>query len=82
MPKERPFLKRCRKGIGKSKKLYVTADTKGPVSPCGACRQVIAEFMDQDGEVILANVNGEKRTVTIQQLLPGAFEAGDMDEQK
>lgn len=38
--------------------------------------------MDQDGEVILANVNGEKRTVTIQQLLPGAFEAGDMDEQK
>ncbi|GAK11469.1 cytidine deaminase [Geomicrobium sp. JCM 19039] len=76
------IFKAMSEGHRKIKKLYVTADTEGPVSPCGACRQVIAEFMDSTGEVILGNLKGETRTVTIATLLPGAFEAGDMNDKQ
>jgi cytidine deaminase len=45
--------------------------TPGPreLSPCGACRQVMAEFMDDDALVI---VDGS-RTYTLGELLPDAF---------
>ncbi|MBB6448837.1 cytidine deaminase [Geomicrobium halophilum] len=62
------------------KRVAVIADTKDPVSPCGACRQVMMEFMDKDAEVILTNLSGDIKQMTVAQLLPGAFEAGDMDE--
>lgn len=39
------------------------------VSPCGACRQVMAEFMD-DGALVI--VDGSK-TYTLGELLPDAF---------
>jgi cytidine deaminase len=39
--------------------LAVVADTDGPVSPCGACRQVIAEFCAADMPVYLSNLNDE-----------------------
>lgn len=42
-------------------------------SPCGACRQVIAEFLDQESNVILANEKEEYEITTVQKLLPGAF---------
>lgn len=42
-------------------------------SPCGACRQVIAEFLDQDTQVILANEKEEYQLTTVEKLLPGAF---------
>ncbi|AXF54695.1 cytidine deaminase [Salicibibacter kimchii] len=67
-------------GAKRLKKIAVVADTKEPVSPCGACRQVMAEFMDPEAEVVLANVKGDRKKVTVSELLPGAFEAGDMDE--
>lgn len=41
--------------------------------PCGACRQVICEFMPQDASVIATNHLGQKKTWTVQQLLPDAF---------
>lgn len=44
-------------------------------SPCGICRQVLAEFGPQT-RVILANLDGEIRlTVTVDGLLPDAFSA-------
>ena len=33
-----------KEGVREFAALCVTADTPGPVSPCGACRQVMAEF--------------------------------------
>ena len=36
--------------------LLVIADTKGPVAPCGACRQVISEFFAADAVITLTNV--------------------------
>lgn len=42
--------------------------------PCGACRQVIAEFAAADATVCFLQ-NGKPVTRTIRELLPSAFEA-------
>lgn len=43
------------------------------VGPCGACRQVLAEF-DQDMTVVLADHDGgDVRSVSLRELLPAAF---------
>mgnify|MGYP000402913479 FL=1 len=47
--------------------LCVVADTSGPVSPCGACRQVMREFGIQT--VILANMKGDFKITTVEELL-------------
>ncbi|AGA23838.1 Cytidine deaminase [Bacillus subtilis subsp. subtilis str. BSP1] len=39
--------------------LAVAADTPGPVSPCGACRQVISELCTKDVIVVLTNLQGQ-----------------------
>ncbi|CQR73923.1 Cytidine deaminase [Sporomusa ovata] len=56
--------------------IAIVADTPGPVSPCGACRQVMAEFGIR--KIILANLNGKQRTVTMEELLPFSFAKGDI----
>ncbi|AZU64251.1 cytidine deaminase [Neobacillus mesonae] len=58
--------------------IVVVGDTEGPISPCGACRQVMAEFCDQDTKVILANLNGAIKETTIAELLPGFFSSKDL----
>ncbi|WP_040228837.1 cytidine deaminase [Bhargavaea cecembensis] len=58
--------------------LAVVADTPGPVSPCGACRQVLSEFCPADMPVYLTNLKGDLLETTVGQLLPGAFKAEDM----
>lgn len=57
--------------------IAVIADAPGPVSPCGACRQVMAEFAPAM-RVLLANLKGEVRVTSVQELLPGAFTPGDL----
>lgn len=51
--------------------IAVVADTETPVSPCGACRQVMAEF--KMPRVLLANRN-ERVEFSLEQLLPRASE--------
>ncbi|EMA6343197.1 cytidine deaminase [Bacillus cytotoxicus] len=58
--------------------LVITGKTDGPISPCGACRQVIAEFCNPEMPVLLTNVKGDEKEVTVEQLLPGAFLKGDL----
>jgi len=58
--------------------IAVVADTKGPVSPCGACRQVLAEFCDENTKIYLTNLHGNTEEWTMAQLLPGAFRSSDM----
>jgi cytidine deaminase len=43
--------------------------------PCGACRQVLREFGGPNGDlrVIVADLEGDNRTFTIDQLLPEGF---------
>ena len=44
-----------------------------PASPCGACRQVISELMDQDAFVVYGNDIDAVYEMTVKDLLPGAF---------
>ncbi|WP_062104650.1 cytidine deaminase [Bacillus niameyensis] len=60
--------------------LTVIADTDEPVSPCGACRQVIAELCPKDMVVVLANLSGKTKIVTVEELLPFAFSSEDLHE--
>ncbi len=55
--------------------LAVVADTQVPISPCGACRQVLAEFGVK--RVLLAN-RGERLEFALEELLPRAT-AGILD---
>ena len=56
--------------------IAVVADTDRPCSPCGACRQVIGEFKIPC--IIMANLKGEYRTVTLEELLPFSFSNTDL----
>lgn len=62
--------------------LAVVADINDPVTPCGACRQVLIEFCPPDMPVILANYTGKQKVTTVSQLLPGAFVKEDLDRVK
>lgn len=63
------------------KTIAVVADTDGPVSPCGACRQVLSEFFPPAGKVILGNLKGDIQVTTVAELLPGAFQAEDFQDE-
>lgn len=66
--------------LKKVKTFAIIADCARPVSPCGACRQVMAEFLNKDTEVILFNLEKDSITRTVEQLLPYSFEQGDLNE--
>lgn len=53
--------------------IAVIGDSPGPISPCGACRQVMSELCPQDMPVLLANLQGDQQQTTVAALLPGAF---------
>jgi len=48
--------------------------TKNGGFPCGSCRQVLAEF-GLDIEVIVSDLDGEFKTMTVADLLPHSFGA-------
>ncbi len=61
------------------KALLVIAKTDRPVSPCGACRQVMSELMEKDTLVVLTNELGDYRETTVQNLLPYSFNGDDLN---
>lgn len=58
--------------------LALSADTDGPCSPCGACRQVISELFPKDGAIVMTNLKGDEQETTIGELLPYAFSEDDL----
>lgn len=53
--------------------LLVIADSPTPITPCGGCRQRIAEFAAPDTRIVLAGPDGPTTETTLGALLPGAF---------
>jgi cytidine deaminase len=53
--------------------LAVIGDSPNPVSPCGACRQVMSELCDDTMPVLLGNLHGDTQETTVAALLPGSF---------
>lgn len=56
--------------------LAVVADTPQPTAPCGACRQVMAEFGVRT--IIMSNIKGALHVIAIEELLPYAFSNKDL----
>lgn len=59
--------------------ILVVADCPTPVPPCGGCRQKIAEFAGPECKVVMTTTSGLSATMTVADLLPGAFDASFMD---
>ena len=70
------IFKAVSEGHTKFKALAVVADTEGPCAPCGACRQVMAEF--KIPLIIMGNLMGNIKIVTIEEVLPFSFSECDV----
>lgn len=55
------------------KEILVISHVDQAWPPCGFCRQVIAEFADQNTLVHIANKNGETKTLKLLDVLPEPF---------
>jgi cytidine deaminase len=59
--------------------VVVCADTQAPLTPCGGCRQRLAEFGRADTIVRAAGPQGERARWTLGALLPAAFSLDDRE---
>lgn len=57
--------------------IVVYTESDEPSSPCGACRQVLFEF-SPSAAVYLVNHRGRVIKTSVDELLPGAFDAGKL----
>ena len=62
----------CRKPLV----VVVVADTEKPIPPCGACRQVIAEFNPNAVVVMYSAKSRELVVKNLAELLPSPFRLG------
>ena len=61
--------------------LVVVADTERPTTPCGTCRQFLAEF-NLNLKLTVANLERVFQTYTVAELLPQAFDQETFDSAK
>lgn len=59
--------------------IAVVGDAPDPVTPCGGCRQKIAEFAPKGTKVTMGNLAGDEIVMTIEELLPHAFAKAQME---
>lgn len=57
--------------------IAVVTSSELPASPCGACRQLLWEFCG-DIEIILANLQGLRKTLQLTELLPSPFDQSSL----
>ena len=69
------------------KAVAVVGESEEPITPCGACRQILAEFAEvaqHDMAIIMRGQSGETKTESLKNMIPdsfGAAEAGaDLEE--
>ena len=58
--------------------VVLVTERPGPCSPCGRCRQQLAEFAAADTPVHLCGPDGLRQSVTLGQLLPLVFDAASL----
>lgn len=72
------FFKAVSEGEKQFSHLVIAGHTPEPISPCGACRQVMAEFCSPEMPVTLVGDDGVTKTMTVRELLPYAFTEKDL----
>jgi cytidine deaminase len=58
--------------------MAVIGPTEGPISPCGACRQVMVELMNKNTPIYLSNLTQVVKETSPMGLLPFAFSGKDL----
>lgn len=73
------FFRAIYDGVRAFEAIAIIGSGETPAYPCGVCRQVMAEFCDEDFLIITAN---RDRTIvvprTLEQMLPNSFGPKDM----
>ena len=64
--------------LSQAKEIVIIGDSTNPISPCGACRQVMSEFFDLDIKITLFNLKKQLKTTSLKELLPYSIGKGDM----
>ncbi len=59
-------------GARSFRRLALTVSGREPASPCGRCRQALAEF-GADLEIVSEGADGGRRRWTLEELLPDSF---------
>ena len=67
------IFKAVSEGVREFKELIIYGQTDKPISPCGACRQVMAEFFEPDLPVTLVSKDKSTVVMTVKELLPYSF---------
>ncbi|KAB2909345.1 MAG: cytidine deaminase [Ignavibacteriaceae bacterium] len=67
------FVKAVSAGKKKFKAIAVVGDMDDFCTPCGACRQFMAEFCGNDFEIVLINSKNEIKVFSMDELLPHSF---------
>lgn len=62
-------------GGGTVTDIAVVAEKKDLITPCGGCRQRLAEFAGANARIHLCNQDGIVETITLSELFPRGFEA-------
>ena len=66
-------------GAGTPVAVAVVTDTNPPAAPCGQCRDSLAEF-NENVAILLTNLAGERRELTLADLLPSPFHLPETGE--
>jgi len=66
-------------GMTSIEKVYVMSNLVDPIKPCGACLQVLSEFIDNSSKVnvICLNEAGVEEVFSFDELLPYSFKKGE-----
>ena len=67
------IFKAISEGVRDFSEIIIYGETEKPISPCGACRQVMAEFFDKDLKVTLVAKDKSTVVMTVGELLPYSF---------
>lgn len=62
------------------KAVAVVGEAEEPITPCGACRQILAEFAEvaqHDITIIMRGQNGETRIENLSDMIPDSFGAAE-----
>lgn len=58
--------------------MCIVGQTNRPISPCGACRQVMSELLEPNTPVILTNLKRDIKEIRVIDLLPYSFSEEDL----
>lgn len=72
------IFKAVSEGAGKIHKIAIVSSSGEYTPPCGICRQVMMEFFEKDGYIILSDRNFHLKKISIADIFPYPFDENDL----